>query len=145
MDNEEENEMEEMIQLSNSEWKLMNFLWEEAPKTITQIVAAFKEDTDWSKHTVIKMLFRMETKGAVAYSEGEKAKQYYPLVDRNSITISETVSFLNRVYGGSLGLFVNAMVNGKGITEEELAEITEILKKAESEKKEMEEKKHGDH
>lgn len=66
--------MHDTIQLSNGEWKLMNILWDQAPRTITQIVTASKEDMSWSKHTVIKMLSRLEAKGAVYYTEGEKAK-----------------------------------------------------------------------
>lgn len=123
--------MEKTIQLSNGEWKLMNLLWEEAPRTITQIVSASKEDMAWSKHTVIKMLSRMEAKGAVYFQEGEKAKQYYPAVDKTSIIIKETENFLDRVYGGRLGLLVNAMVKEKGISKAELDELHEILKQAE--------------
>ena len=33
------------IDLSNSEWKLMNRLWQDAPMTITELTAALKEDT----------------------------------------------------------------------------------------------------
>ena len=41
------------IDLSNSEWKLMNRLWQTAPMTITELTAALKEETGWSKNTVI--------------------------------------------------------------------------------------------
>ena len=33
------------IDLSNSEWKLMNRLWQTAPMTITELTAALREDT----------------------------------------------------------------------------------------------------
>lgn len=128
--------MKETIQLSNGEWKLMNILWEEAPRTIMQIVTACKEDMSWSKHTIIKMLSRMEVKGAVDFNQGEKAKLYYPLVDKNSVVINETLNFLNKVYGGRLGLLVNTLVNEKGLTKTELKEINEILEQAEKEEKE---------
>jgi Predicted transcriptional regulator len=114
----------------------MNLLWEEAPRTITQIVSASKEDMAWSKHTVIKMLSRMETKGVVYFTEGEKAKQFYPKVDKNSITIKETEKFLNKVYEGRLGLLVNFMVKEKGISKAELEELNEILRQAAEEEKE---------
>ena len=54
------------IDLSNSEWKLMNRLWQTAPMTITELTAALREDTGWSKNTVITMLSRLEGKEAVA-------------------------------------------------------------------------------
>ena len=48
------------IDLSNSEWKLMNRLWQDAPMTITELTAALKEDTGWTKNTIITMLSRLE-------------------------------------------------------------------------------------
>ena len=44
------------IDLSNSEWKLMNRLWQTSPMTITELTAALREDTGWSKNTVITMV-----------------------------------------------------------------------------------------
>ena len=35
------------IGLSETEWKLMDELWEEPPKTITQLTRALEEDTGW--------------------------------------------------------------------------------------------------
>ena len=61
-----------MIHLSDGEWKIMNLLWQQAPRTITQLTAALEQETDWSKHTVITMLNRMEKKGAVCHEEGER-------------------------------------------------------------------------
>ena len=58
------------IDLSNSEWKLMNRLWQTSPMTITELTAALREDTGWSKNTVITMLSRLEGKEAVHHEEG---------------------------------------------------------------------------
>ena len=69
------------VNLSDSEWKLMNHLWQSAPRTITELTAALKAETGWSKNTVITMLDRLETKGAVRYEPG-RARQYYPAVER---------------------------------------------------------------
>ena len=117
-------------ELSPGEWKLMNLLWSEAPRTITQLVAALKNDTGWSKHTVITMLGRLESKGAVRHEEGERAKAFYPAVEKEGVALQETESLLDRVYGGSLGLLVNALVQQKGITEAERAQLYEILEGA---------------
>lgn len=121
------------INLSDGEWKLMNRLWERAPRTITELTAALKEETGWSKNTIITMLARLEAKGAVRYETGERAKQYYPAVDRKDAARAETESFLGKVYGGSLGLMMSAMVESRQLTEADIAELTAILEKAERE------------
>ena len=123
------------INLSDGEWSIMNVLWEAAPRTITQLTAALKESTGWSKHTVITMLGRMEAKGAVRYEEGVRAKQYYPAVPQAETVLGETESFLEKVYAGSLGLMVNTMVEKNSLSKEEIDELYAILKKAEEEVK----------
>lgn len=123
------------INLSDGEWSIMNELWEDSPRTITQLTAALKQSTGWSKHTIITMLGRMESKGAVRHEEGIKAKQYYPAVERTETALGETESFLEKVYAGSLGLMVNTMVQKNSLSKEELDELYTILKKAEEESK----------
>ena len=116
------------IDLSNSEWKLMNRLWQTAPMTITELTAAMKEGTGWSKNTIITMLSRLEAKGAVRHEEGRRAKQYFPTVGREDAIEAETETFLDKV--GGLGLLMNAMVERNALTEDDIAELTAILEKA---------------
>lgn len=118
------------INLSDSEWKLMNRLWGQAPRTIMELTAAMRDDTGWTKNTVITMLSRLEAKGAVRYEEGQRAKQYYPAVAREDAALAETESFLDKVYGGSLGLMMSAMVESRALSEDDIAELSAILERA---------------
>lgn len=92
------------LNLSDSEWKLMNRLWSDAPMTITELTAALRDETGWSKNTVITMLSRLESKGAVRYEEGSRAKRYFPAVAREDAAMAETENFLSKVYGGPSGI-----------------------------------------
>ncbi|WP_343210647.1 BlaI/MecI/CopY family transcriptional regulator [Anaerolentibacter hominis] len=123
-----------MIGLSDGEWKIMKLLWESAPRTIMQLTSALEQDTGWGKHTVITMLNRMEKKGAVYYKEGVRAKQYFPAVEQEAVSARETEGFLNKVYGGSLSLLVNTMVEQESLSSDEIDELYDILKKAEERK-----------
>ena len=93
-------------------------------------MAALREETGWSKNTVITMLGRLEAKGAVRHEEGQRAKLYYPVTDREDAARTETESFLDKVYGGSLGLMMSAMVDSRRLTPEDIAELSAILEKA---------------
>ena len=117
------------ISLSDNEWKLMGRLWERSPRTITELTADLREETGWSKNTIITMLSRLEAKGAVRHEEGVRAKAYYPAVDRETAARAVRESFLGKVYGGSLGLLVSAMVESRALTEEDLAELSASLEK----------------
>lgn len=118
------------VNLSDSEWKLMNRLWQSAPRTITELTAAVRDETGWSKNTVITMLGRLEAKGAVRHQEGGRARQYFPAVDRGAAARAETESFLSKVYGGSLGLMVSNLVETRALTAADIAELAAILERA---------------
>lgn len=124
-----------MIKLSEAEWKVISALWEETPQTIMQLTHRLQESTGWTKHTVMTFLRRMEEKGAVHYEEGGKAKQYYPDIRQEDAVIQETEDFLEKVFQGKLGLMLNTMVEQKALSKEEIAELYEILRKAEEDAK----------
>ena len=120
-----------MVRLSEAEWKVMGALWEEAPQTIMQMTRRFQETTGWTKHTIMTFLRRMEDKGAVRYEAGERAKLYYPQIERQEAALQETEDFLERVFEGRMGLMLNTMVEQKALAGKEISELYEILKQAE--------------
>ena len=117
------------VSLSDGEWKLMNKLWQGAPLTITQLTAALHSETGWGKHTVITMLSRLEGKGAVEH-DGGIPKHYSPKLNQEDAARSETRSFLDKVYGGRLGLMMSAMVDSRALTQQDIDELTAILESA---------------
>ncbi len=117
------------VNLSDGEWRLMTRLWEASPRTITQLTAELRESTGWEKHTVITMLSRLEAKGAVRHSGGTP-KQFFPTILRQDAQRQETESFLDKVYGGRLGLMMSAMVDARALTQNDIDELTAILERA---------------
>ena len=122
------------VSLSNMEWKLMNQLWSAAPMTLMQLTRALEEETGWTKHTVITMLTRLENKGAVRWEQEGRTRHYFPVVSREEARREETAGFLDRVYGGRLGLMVNALVEDHALSREDIEELSAILRKAGEEK-----------
>lgn len=118
------------VHLSDSEWKLMDALWSGSGSTITELTRALAPDTGWSKHTVITMLSRLEAKGAVTHTEEGRAKRYTPLLSQSDARRTATEQFLGKVYGGSLGLMMSAMVRGKALSQQDIDELTSILEQA---------------
>ena len=118
------------ISLSDNEWKLMGRLWERSPRTIMELTADLREETGWSKNTIITMLSRLEAKGAVTYAEGGRARLYSPTITREAAALRETESLLKRVYRGSVGMLVSTLAQGGDLTEDDIAELAAILEKA---------------
>lgn len=119
------------VNLSDAEWKIMNLLWGQAPRTMMQITNTLKAETGWTKHTVMSFLKRMEEKGALHYEEGEKAKLYYPDLEREEAVLQEAEDFLDRVFQGKMGMMLNTMVQQKALSKEDMEELHKILEQAE--------------
>ncbi len=130
----ERDRCEYMVNLSDGEWKIMNVLWEKERGTITELTAALQEETGWDKHIIITMLNRMEKKGAIAYKKEGRAKMFYPIVPRGKVSMQETRGFLQKVFRGSLGMMVNAMVEDQALSGEEIQELYDILEQAKGRK-----------
>lgn len=118
------------VSLSPGEWQIMDRLWEKAPRTLMELVRILAPDTGWSKSTIATMITRLETKGAITCTEGGKARLYSPAVSRDQAALQETESLLQRIYRGSVGLMVNTLADGRGLTQADIDELTAILEKA---------------
>ena len=55
----------EALTLTNSEWYVLDCLWERSPMTVMELVSALHEKVGWAKSTTITTLRRME---AVSYT-----------------------------------------------------------------------------
>ncbi len=120
----------ESIILQQSEWYIMEKLWEDSPRTIVQLYHALEVEPGWSKSTVNTLLGRMVDKGIIYYEDGGKARLYYPCVRREDAALAETESLLKRVYQGSVSMMMSTLVKKNALSDEEIDELYEILRKA---------------
>lgn len=97
-----------------------------------QITNALKEETGWTKYTVMSFLKRMEEKGALHYTEGGKARLYYPDLKKEEAALQETEDFLDRVFQGKMGMMLNTMVQQRALSREDLEELHKILERVET-------------
>ncbi len=115
------------IKLSASEWKVLNCLWADSPRTVMQLVAELERSVGWAKSTTITTLRRMEEKGLVRVEQAGRGKSYTPAVEREQAVTAETHSFLDRVYQGSVGLMMSAMAKRRELSQDEVAQLRAIL------------------
>ena len=120
-----------MKELSEAEWNVMESLWESFPKVGSQIVADMVNRTGWSRSTTLTMLRRMTDKGLIFCEDNGKMKTYTPLIERETAVKKETESFLNRVYHGSISMLVCGLVQRQRLSQDEIAELRQILDEAE--------------
>lgn len=124
--------MKEEIKVTNSEWYVMNCLWEKSHLSLMQLVPLLKESAGWSKSTSATMVRRMTEKDLVGYEENGKTKYFFPKVKKQDVVVQETRDFLQRIYDGSVGMMMSALVRQNDLSQEDILELQEILKAAQT-------------
>ena len=124
--------MGQEVKVTNSEWYVMECLWQKSHQSLTQIVPQMKERVGWSKSTCATMLRRMTEKDLLGYEEDGKTKHFYPRVSREDVEVQQTRDFLHRIYDGSIGLMMSTLVRQNDLSPEDIQELQEILQKAQS-------------
>lgn len=123
--------MRQEVHVTKSEWYLMTCLWEESPRSLMQLVPILNERVGWSKSTCATMVRRMSEKGLIGYEERGKTKYFVPKVKKEDVVVQETREFLQRIYDGSVGMMMSALVRQNDLSKEDIRELQEILKTAE--------------
>ena len=121
----------ENITLSAAEWKVMECLWEHAPRTGRELTEELRERCNWSRSTTLTLLSRLEAKGAAGTENDGRVKAYIPLVSREVAAIRETENLLSRAFRGSLSLMVSTLTKKQALSREEMDELLAVLKQAE--------------
>ena len=114
---------------TEAEWKIMEVLWDSAPRTMSEITKALEPTTGWTRHTVITLLKRMQEKGTVAVDESGDVKRYTPLMTQEEASTQETRKFLSHVFSGKASLMINHLVDSGEIPLKEMDELMELIKK----------------
>ncbi len=114
--------------ISESEWSVMEALWEQAPQTATEVTRTLKPTMNWADNTVRTLLTRLVDKGALKTAENESGtRTFLPAVKREACVRAESDSFLQRIFGGAAKpLLVHFAQNSK-LTPEEVQELKKLL------------------
>lgn len=114
--------------ISESEWSVMEVLWDSAPQTASEVTKALRPTTNWAENTVRTLLTRLVEKGALKTSENTSGtRTFLPAVKREACVRAESQSFLDRVFGGATKpLLVHFAQNSK-LTADEVRELKRIL------------------
>ena len=114
--------------IAESEWSIMEALWESAPQTASEVTKILRPTTNWAENTVRTLLTRLVEKGALKTGENASGtRTYMPAVKREACVRAEGESFLQRMFGGAAKpLLVHFAQNSK-LTADEVKELKKIL------------------
>lgn len=118
--------MSREIHIAESEWRVMEVLWERPMQTIGEIRTALA-DSGWSDSTIKTLVRRLVQKNLLGIDEKEANFRYYPLVEEDACKQQETRQLLKRVYRGSVKKLLAGLVDSETLNEREVAELRRII------------------
>lgn len=109
----------------------MEVLWQQPGSTVNDVVKKL-EHTGWSYSTIKTMLKRLVDKG---FAEVDKTVtnsfKYKAVIEEKDHKVKETKKFLQRVFDGSICMFVSTLAKESNLTKEEEEELMRIIGKME--------------
>lgn len=113
--------------ISESEWRVMQVLWEKGPQTANDVVGALAGEVHWKPRTVKTLIGRLVKKGAVRFEAEGTRYRYSTAVAESECIRSETRSFVRRVYQGAMKPALAAFLENADLSPQEIKELQEIL------------------
>lgn len=118
-----------MIEISRTEYQIMEVIWQLAPCHSKDIVDALNQHDDWHEKTVKTLIGRLVKKGAISFKKQGRQYIYQAEITPQDYKIKESESFLGRLFNGKLSPFVSAFAHSNKLTQNDIDELKDIIKK----------------
>ena len=113
--------------ITDAEYQIMKILWQKGePMAVSEVMAELSGN-DWTPSTVSTFLQRLLKKGVLSCQKKGKTNLYYPVLCENEYELSETESFLSKLYQGSVKNMVAALYENKKLSKEDLSDLKKMF------------------
>src|SRR5262249_1754882 len=119
--------MAERAALSKGELETARVLWELGSATVRQVHAAFPRERGIDFTTVQTYLRRLEAKGYVRDALEGRTRVYAPRVKPQTVIRETLDDLVDRLFGGEALPLVRHLIEDRGISDPELAELRALL------------------
>jgi BlaI family penicillinase repressor len=115
------------MKLTESEWLIMNALWQGHPATAREVERRLPAEVRWAYTTIKTMLTRLAAKEAVGEEKRGNTSVYTPLVSRSGARRSAVRSLLNQAFDGAVAPMLHFLVNDRKLSERQRRELIRVL------------------
>ncbi len=114
------------MKLSNTEEELMKYLWEMKKAFMKDIIAQYP-DPKPATTTIATLLKRISQKGLIDYKQVGKAREYFPLVSKETYFSRHFKGILGRFFNHSTSQFASFFTSEAEMSDDELKSLQEIV------------------
>jgi len=126
--------MSERPALSKAELEVARVLWELGRSSVRQVFEAFPPERRIDFTTVQTYLRRLEAKGYVRGELEGRTRVYSPRVKPQTVIRETLDDLVERLFGGETLPLMRHLIEDRGISDAELAELRRIIDRRKSDK-----------
>ena len=113
--------------ITDSEYTIMKILWNADGKmTVSDVVSAL-DGNDWTPSTVSTFLQRLLKKNVISCEKKGNTNLYFPVLKQKEYDMSETESFLSKIYKGSVKNLVAALYENKKLSNADMSDLKKMF------------------
>lgn len=113
----------EDYKLFDAEYKFMEIIWAYAPINSTELVKTTEAFLGWKKSTTYTVLRKLSERGFI---ENKDAVVNY-IITREQVQKEESRALVDKLFSGSLKMFLAGFLNKEKLTEAEALELKKII------------------
>ena len=118
------------MKLFDSEWKVMEVLWQEDDLTAKEISLRLAESIGWNKNTTYTVLKKCIDKGAIERREPNFV--CHAAITKRQVQKEEADSLVDKVFGGSAELLFASILSDRSLSKDELARLRALVEAQEA-------------
>ena len=113
---------------TDQELEILKVVWQRGQATVRETYEDLQKQREIAYTTVLTMMGILERKGHLRKTRGERAYVYGPVESQDETQQRMVREFVNRVFNGSARPLLAHLVSDRGLSQEELAEIENLVK-----------------
>lgn len=116
------------LELFDSEWAILQVVWELEPCTAPAVQEALQKDKGWAYTTVKTIMDRMVAKGLLKTERIRNLYLYRSAVTRAQAQRSEILRAVKRAFDGALTPMVQFLIENEKLSDEECRELERLIR-----------------
>jgi predicted transcriptional regulator len=122
-----------MIDISKTELKVLEAIWQGHPTTSGEIVERLNEKEEWHEKTVKTLIGRLVKKQAIDFKKEGRRYLYFPLVSQHEYQLQQSDSLIGNFFKGKVSPLVAMFAQKNKLNKEDVEELKLLIKQWEKE------------
>jgi BlaI family transcriptional regulator, penicillinase repressor len=113
--------------ISDSEWDVMEPIWEAGACTAADVIKRLRATHEWNHSTIRTLLARLVEKGALDYEVDGPRYIYRAAVSRRQCVRQKSRSFLEKAFGGDVAALLAHFVTEATLDQNQIEQLHQLL------------------